>query len=66
MSGIILVHDLSNVKSYMNLWKWLTEVLTHVQSSDSKEFSFEEDLTIDASPDGFLSLSDILYPTAKC
>ena len=27
IKGIILVHDLSNNKSYKNLWKWLQEIM---------------------------------------
>jgi len=38
--GIILVHDLNNVKSCHNLWKWVTEALTppkKTKDEDAKE-----------------------------
>lgn len=37
--GIILVHDLSNMKSHDNLTKWLNEVLDHRNSTNSSSAS---------------------------
>jgi len=35
INGIILVHDVSNRKSYYNLWNWVSEI---VESEGYKEF----------------------------
>ena len=35
INGIILVHDVSNRKSYYNLWNWVSEV---IESEGYKEF----------------------------
>ena len=37
VAGIILVHDLNNVKSYDNLWKWITEALTPPKKTKEDE-----------------------------
>jgi len=37
IKGIILVHDLSNNKSYKNLWKWLKEII-HSETFKSSGF----------------------------
>jgi hypothetical protein len=35
INGIILVHDVSNRKSYYNLWNWVSEI---IESEGYKEF----------------------------
>jgi len=51
IKGIILVHDLSNNKSYKNLWKWLQEIMQSetFKSSDNgfKSGNNELDLKIE-------------------
>jgi len=37
--GVILAHDTTNIKSYSNLWKWITEVFT-ISESKMSIFSF--------------------------
>jgi len=37
-AGIILVHDLTNRKSYRNLWKWLDEVQTAAAKAEGRDF----------------------------
>jgi GTPase SAR1 family protein len=63
IKGIILVHDLSNNKSYKNLWKWLKEIIHSetFKSSDSyngiKSSNNDLDLKIEVeSPDIKLSV----------
>jgi len=36
-AGIILVHDLDNVKSFDNLWKWITEALSPPKKTKEDE-----------------------------
>jgi len=37
-AGIILVHDLTNRKSYRNLWKWLDDVQTAAAKAEGRDF----------------------------
>jgi len=39
IKGIILVHDLSNNKSYKNLWKWLQEVIQSDTFKSSESYN---------------------------
>ena len=37
INGIILVHDVSNRKSYYNLWKWVVEILNSEAYKDTEK-----------------------------
>jgi len=37
VNGIILVHDVSNRKSYHNLWRWIAEVLHSEAYKDNEK-----------------------------
>src|SRR6266542_782551 len=41
INGIILVHDVSNRKSYYNLWNWVSEI---IESEGYKEFEKSSNL----------------------
>src|ERR1043166_8713049 len=42
INGIILVHDVSNRKSYYNLWNWVSEI---IESEGYKEFERTSNLS---------------------
>jgi hypothetical protein len=44
--GLILVHDLTNRKSYLNLRKWLAEVLGAGKELSGNQYSESSDLVL--------------------
>ncbi|CAG8523650.1 4129_t:CDS:2 [Ambispora gerdemannii] len=62
IDGIILVHDVSNRKSYYNLWRWIAEVLNSDAFKEGGERAMNGSMTSmssSASGSGFLANSNL-------
>lgn len=53
-SGIILVHDLTNRKSQVNLQKWLSEILNQDSSNPTLQH-------VDVDPEQFLGSTQVNF-----
>lgn len=58
-SGIILVHDLTNRKSQINLQKWLSEILDQDGSGPSLQH-------VEVDPEQFLGTTQVKKLFQKC